>query len=124
MNQAEIIKQTQRAVDIVKNTKHQGELKNPDSRAEVGGMCGDRIEFQIKVENDIITDVKYNTLGCVAAIASSEVLAERVKGKKLSEIREITTSQLVKELGLPNVKHHCAAMAVDSLKQAIKNYKN
>ena len=120
--QKEIIKQTQKAVDIVRNAKHQGTIRKPDAKAEIGGLCGDRIEFQIKVKDNKVTEIKYNTLGCVAAIASSEVLAQKVQGKSLNTIKKLTISKLIKELGLPNVKHHCAEMALDSLKAAIEDY--
>lgn len=108
------------------NPKNMGELEDPDAEAKVGNpVCGDVMKIQIKVTDDKIIDIKFKTLGCAAAIATSSVLTELVKGKTLKKAGEISNEDIVKELGgLPEAKIHCSLLAVKALKKAIKDYKN
>jgi len=108
------------------NPRNVGIIKNPSGFGEKGNLrCGDVMDIYIKVENDKIVDIKFKTFGCVAAIASTSVLTEMVKGKTILEAEQLTKNEVVKELGeLPPVKLHCSLLAVDALHEAIKNYKD
>jgi nitrogen fixation NifU-like protein len=105
--------------------KNVGVMKNPSGFGEKGNLrCGDVMDIYIKVENGIIKDIKFKTFGCVAAIASTSILTEMVKGKTIEQAEKITKDDVVKEMGeLPPVKLHCSLLAVDALKEAIKDYK-
>ncbi|MFC1598777.1 iron-sulfur cluster assembly scaffold protein [Patescibacteria group bacterium] len=112
-----------------KNPRNQGEIKNADGVGEVGNpVCGDMMKIYIKVgKNDqgeeIIDDIKFQTLGCGAAIAASSMLTEIAKGLTLDKAKEITREQIVEELGgLPKMKIHCSVLAQDGLKKAIAEY--
>jgi len=117
-------------MDHFKNPRNQGELKNADGVGEVGNpVCGDMMKIYIKVsKNDqgqeIIDDIKFQTLGCGAAIAASSMLTEMAQGKTLEEAKKISREDIVKELGgLPEVKIHCSVLAQEGLKKAIALYK-
>lgn len=103
-----------------------GEINNPDGVGTVGNpTCGDVMTIFIKVKNGIIDDIKFKTFGCTAAIATSSVLTELVKGKKIEDALKITRDDVANELGgLPSIKMHCSNLAADALKEAIKDYKN
>lgn len=111
--------------------KFAGEMKDPDAVGEVGNVkCGDIMKVFIKVDKgpkgeEIIRDIKFNTYGCVAAIASSDFLCEIAKGKTLDQALKITSKDVVKAMGgdIPPVKLHCSVLAQDALKKAIENYK-
>ncbi|HLE06746.1 MAG TPA: iron-sulfur cluster assembly scaffold protein [Candidatus Nanoarchaeia archaeon] len=111
-------------MDHFMHPKNMGELKNPDGEGQVGNVvCGDVMKVQINVKDDKISDIKFKTLGCAAAISSSSVLTELAKGKTLSEASKITRDDVVKALGgLPTEKIHCSVLAQDALKKAIKDY--
>ena len=102
-----------------------GELENPDGVGKVGNpVCGDMMELYIKVENDVITDVKFMTFGCGAAIATSSMVTELVKGKTLDEALKISNATVAEALdGLPPVKMHCSVLAEDALKAAVEDYR-
>ena len=85
--------------------------------------CGDVMKLQIKVKGDKIVDAKFKTFGCGSAIASSSLATEWIKGKTLDEARNITNSDIVRELSLPPVKIHCSVLAEDAIKSAIEDYK-
>jgi len=108
-----------------KNPKHAGSLKNPDGIGEIGNpTCGDMMKVYIKVKNDKIVKIKVETLGCVAAIASSEVVAELAEGKTIKEALKITQQKVIKKLGgMPGEKVHCSVLAQKALKRAIEDYK-
>jgi nitrogen fixation NifU-like protein len=84
--------------------------------------CGDVLQLQIKVENDVITDAKFKTYGCGSAIASSSLVTEMLKGKSLVEANEIKNTDIATELALPPVKIHCSILAEDAIKSAIQDY--
>jgi len=109
-----------------KDPKNLGEIKDADGVATVGNpICGDIMRLFIKVKDDKISDIKFKTLGCAAAIASSSMLTIMVKGKKLSEAEKITRKSVADELGgLPPVKTHCSVLAADALKKAIEDYRS
>lgn len=101
-----------------------GKMKNPDGVGKVGNpICGDVMHLYIKVEKEIIKDIKYETFGCVAAISTSSVVTDLAKGKTLQQALKIDSNKVVKSLGgLPEIKHHCSLLAVDALKKAINDY--
>ena len=102
-----------------------GEIKDADGTATVGNpVCGDIMRLFIKVRDNKISDIKFQTLGCGAAIASSSMLTTMVKGKSLAEAEKIERDDVAKELGgLPPVKIHCSVLAADALKKAIADYR-
>ena len=113
------------------NPKNMGEIKNANGIGKIGNpTCGDILLVYIKVEKDkkgeeILTDIKFKTFGCAAAIATSSMITKLAKGKKLSEVEKINYKDIVDALGgLPNIKIHCSAMASQALKKAIEDYKN
>jgi len=112
------------------NPKNMGAMRNPSGVATVGNpVCGDIMKFYIKVETkedgEYLKDVKFQTLGCGAAIASSSMMTQLVKGKSLKEAKKITRKAIVDALGgLPPAKIHCSVLADQGLKKAIKNYKS
>ena len=116
---------TDEVMEHFRNPKNVGEIENPSGRGKVGNpTCGDIMEFYIKVdENGVITDAKFKTFGCGAAIATSSVLTEMVKGKTIEEAKKITNMQVVEALGgLPQVKVHCSVLAEEALEKAINDY--
>jgi nitrogen fixation NifU-like protein len=101
-----------------------GEIENPDGVGEVGNpVCGDMMTFYIKVKNNHISDVKYKTFGCGAAIAVSSMVSEMAKGKTLEEAKKLTPALVAKELeGLPKNKYHCSNLGAQALNKAIDDY--
>ena len=106
--------------------KNVGEIKDADGVGTVGNpTCGDVMAIYIKVKDEKIIDIKFKTFGCTAAIATSSVLTEMAKGKKLEEALKITRDDVAKELGgLPAIKMHCSNLAADALREAIKDYRS
>ena len=106
------------------NPRNVGEIENADGVGEVGNAkCGDIMKIYLKIENDIITDVKFKTFGCASAIATSSIATELIKGKPVSEALEITNKAVVEALGgLPAVKIHCSVLAEEAVKAAVKDY--
>jgi len=101
-----------------------GEIKNADGVGKVGNpRCGDIMKVFIKVKDDRIEDIKFKTFGCAAAIATTSVMTDLVKGKTIQEALKVTNRQIVEELGeLPPIKLHCSVLAADALKAAISDY--
>jgi nitrogen fixation protein NifU and related proteins len=104
--------------------KYSGEMKNPDAIGKIqNNMCGDLMEVYLKIKDDKIQNIKFRTLGCAAAIASSDVLCGLAKGKTLDEAKKITNQDIIKELkSLPSVKLHCSLLGEKTLKDAIEKY--
>ena len=118
---------TEKVMEHFTNPRNVGEIENADGVGEVGNMkCGDIMRIYIKVnDQDVIEDVKFRTFGCGAAIATSSVVTEMVKGKTIDEALEITNQQVAEELGgLPENKMHCSNLAADALHKAIEDLKN
>ena len=111
-------------LDHFTNPRNVGVLDNPDGVGVVGNpVCGDLMEMQIKVKDDIITDIKFRTFGCGAAIATSSMITEMAKGMKIDEALKLTRKDVADELeGLPPIKMHCSNLAADALHAAIKDY--
>jgi len=107
-----------------RNPHNLGKIKNADGVGEVGNLaCGDVMKLYIKVENNIITDVKFQTYGCAAAIATSSITTDLVKGKTIEEALAMTNKEVIDSLdGLPPIKIHCSLLSVDALNEAIYNY--
>lgn len=105
--------------------QNMGKLKNPDGVGEVGNpVCGDLMTIYIQIRDNKITDVGFETLGCVAAIATSSMITSLAKGKTLEEAEKITIQDVADALGsLPPVKMHCSNLAVEGLRQAIADYR-
>jgi len=102
-----------------------GEMKDADGVGTLGNpQCGDIMTMYIKVKDDRIIDIKFKTFGCTAAIASTSIATEMVKGKTLDEAYKLTRDDVAKELGgLPAIKMHCSNLAADALRKAIDDYK-
>lgn len=106
------------------NPRNVGEIADADGIGEVGNpVCGDMMTFYIKVDGDRLTDVKFKTFGCGAAIAVSSMVSEMAKGKTLQEAMQITNKDVAQELGgLPPNKYHCSNLGADALHKAIEDY--
>jgi nitrogen fixation NifU-like protein len=116
---------SEKVMDHFMHPRNVGEIENPDGRGKVGNpVCGDIMELYIKVKDGIITDVKFKTFGCGAAIATSSMVTEMVKGKNIKEALEISNKAVAEALGgLPPVKMHCSVLAEEALKSAIEDYR-
>jgi nitrogen fixation NifU-like protein len=118
-----------KVMEHIRHPRNMGEIKNPDGMGTVGNpVCGDVMRLFIKVGRkkgkEYIQDIKFQTLGCGAAIASSSALTTMVKGKSLKEVEKISRKAIADELGgLPSVKIHCSVLAADALRKAIENYR-
>ena len=116
-------------IDHYENPRNVGVLDKKDKSVGTGLVgapaCGDVLKLQIKVnEEGTITDAKFKAFGCGSAIASSSLVSEWVKGKKLDEAMEIKNTEIAKHLSLPPVKLHCSLLAEDAIKAAINDYRN
>ena len=115
---------SEKVMDHFKNPRNVGKLDDADGIGEVGNArCGDIMKIYIKVENDVITDVKFNTFGCGSAIASSSMATEMIKGKPISQALELTNKAVAEALDvLPAHKLHCSVLAEEAIRSAIKDY--
>ena len=116
---------SKKVMDHFTNPRNVGVIEKPDGFGKVGNpVCGDLMEMYIKVENDIITDIKFKTFGCGSAIATSSMVTELAIGKTIDEALDITRNDVAEELdGLPPQKMHCSNLAADALHAAIEDYK-
>jgi len=117
---------TQKVIDHFMNPRNKGKLKDYDAVGKVGNpVCGDVMYIYIKVKDNRIEDIGWETMGCAAAIATSSMITELAKGKTLEEAEKITKKNIADALdGLPPIKMHCSNLAADGLKKAIEDYKN
>ena len=115
---------SERVMEHFKNPRNVGEIENPDGVGHVGNpVCGDIMELYIKVDDSTITDAKFKTFGCGAAIATSSMVTEMVKGKSIEEALDISNRAVAEALGgLPPIKMHCSVLAEEALKSAIEDY--
>jgi len=113
-------------MDHFTNPRNTGVIENADGVGEVGNpQCGDMMTFYIKVKDDTLVDVKFQTFGCVAAIAVSSMVSEMAKGKNLEEAKKINNKQVAEVLGgLPPNKLHCSNLGAEALTLAIRNYQD
>jgi nitrogen fixation NifU-like protein len=122
---AEQIGYSEKVLEHFMNPRNVGTIENADGYGKVGNpVCGDLMEMYIKVENEVITDIKFRTFGCGSAIATSSMVTEMAKGMKVDEAFRITRDDVADELdGLPPKKMHCSNLAADALQAAIRDYK-
>ncbi|MEK7562565.1 MAG: iron-sulfur cluster assembly scaffold protein [Patescibacteria group bacterium] len=120
---------TKKVLETFKNPHNYGKIKNASGIGKVGNVvCGDVMWLYIKVVKnkkgeEIIKDIKFETFGCVAAISTSSIITDLVKGKTIKEASKITKDNVIESLGgLPKIKYHCSVLAVDALAAAIKDY--
>jgi nitrogen fixation NifU-like protein len=117
---------TEKVIDHYQNPRNMGELDDPDGVGVVGNpTCGDMMQIQIKVQDDRIEDVKFKTFGCGAAIATTSVATELIKGKTVEEALQVTNRDVMEVLGgLPPVKVHCSLLAEQAIRAAVEDYRS
>jgi nitrogen fixation NifU-like protein len=115
---------SEKVMDHFTNPRNVGEIADADGVGEVGNpQCGDIMRVYVDIEGDIIKDIKFKTFGCGAAVATSSMVTEMVKGKTITEALEISNKTVAEALGgLPPLKMHCSNLAADALHAAIKDY--
>ena len=115
---------SEKVMDHFQHPRNLGKMENADGVGEVGNAkCGCNIKMYIKVEDGIITDVKFNTFGCGSAIATSSMATEMIKGKSVEDALELSNQAVVEALdGLPTHKIHCSVLAEEAVKAAVKDY--
>lgn len=113
-----------KVMDHFRNPRNVGVIEDADGIGEVGNAkCGDIMKIYLKIDNDIITDVKFETFGCGSAIASSSMATELIKGKPVAEALQLTNKAVAEALdGLPAHKLHCSVLAEEAIKSALKDY--
>jgi len=113
-----------KVMEHFRNPRNVGAVEDADGVGKVGNpVCGDIMELTIKVDDNVITDAKFRTFGCGAAIATSSMVTEMVKGKQIDEALKVTNRAVAEALGgLPSVKMHCSVLAEQALKSAIQDY--
>jgi nitrogen fixation NifU-like protein len=116
---------SEKVMEHFEHPRNVGRVENPDGIGKQGNpVCGDVMELTIKVKDDVIEDIKFRTFGCCAAIATSSMVTELVKGKPLDEAEKISKQTVAEALdGLPPVKMHCSNLAADALHDAIRDYR-
>jgi nitrogen fixation NifU-like protein len=117
---------SEKVMEHFKYPRNMGEMKNPDGIGTEGNpTCGDVMTLYIKVKDNKIADVKFQTYGCAAAISVSSLLTEMIKGKTISQALKIKSEDVVNALGgLPQIKYHCSVLGLDALRAAIEDYKS
>ena len=113
-----------KVMDHFRNPRNVGVIENPDAVGEVGNArCGDIMKMYLKIDDGVISDVKFETFGCGSAIASSSMATELIKGKPLSDALTLTNKAVAEALdGLPPIKMHCSVLAEEAIKAAVKDY--
>jgi len=116
---------SEKVMDHFSNPRNVGEIENADGVGQVGNpKCGDIMKVYLKIENDVIVDVKFKTFGCGAAVATSSMATELIKGKTLEEASKITNKAVLEALdGLPPAKIHCSVLAEEAVAAAIDDYR-
>lgn len=115
---------SEKVMDHFRNPRNVGEIENADGVGEVGNAkCGDIMKMYLKIEDEVIVDVKFETFGCGSAIATSSMATELIKGKRVEEALSLTNQAVVEALdGLPAHKIHCSVLAEEAVRAAIKDY--
>lgn len=115
---------SEKVMDHFTNPRNVGEIPNADAVGEVGNAkCGDIMKIYMKIENDVIVDIKFQTFGCASAIATSSMATELIKGKHIDDALSLTNQAVVDALdGLPPVKIHCSVLAEEAVKMALLDY--
>ena len=116
---------SEKVLDHFQNPRNVGEIENPDGVGQAGNpKCGDIMKIYLRVEDDVIKDIKFKTFGCASAIASSSMATELVKGRKIDEAWDLTNKAVAEALdGLPPVKMHCSVLAEEAIHAAINDYR-
>ncbi|MBR5349576.1 MAG: Fe-S cluster assembly scaffold protein NifU [Lachnospiraceae bacterium] len=115
---------SEKVMDHFRNPRNVGVIEDANGIGEVGNAkCGDIMKMYLKIEDDIVQDVKFETFGCGSAIASSSMATEMIKGKPISEVKELTNKAVAEALdGLPDYKMHCSVLAEEAIKNALDDY--
>ena len=115
---------SEKVMDHFRNPRNVGSMENADGIGEVGNAkCGDIMKIYLKIDDDVVSDVKFETFGCGSAIASSSMATELIKGKPLNEVLELTNKAVTEALdGLPAHKLHCSVWAEEAIKAAVDDY--
>ncbi|MBE6098863.1 MAG: Fe-S cluster assembly scaffold protein NifU [Anaerovibrio sp.] len=116
---------SEKVMDHFRNPRNLGVLEDANAIGEVGNAkCGDIMKMYLKIEDDVVKDVKFETFGCGSAIASSSMATEMIKGKPLSEVEKLTNQAVTEALdGLPTHKIHCSVLAEQAIKSALEDYR-
>ena len=116
----------EKVIEVFSNPKNVGVIENADGVGTVGNAtCGDIMKIYLKIDNGVITDAKFQTFGCAAAIATSSAATEMIKGKTVEEAEKLTNAAVVESLGgLPAQKMHCSVLAEEAIAEAIKDYRS
>lgn len=117
---------SEKVMDHFRNPRNVGVIEDANGIGEVGNAkCGDIMKMYLKIEDDIVQDVKFETFGCGSAIASSSMATELIKGKPLSEVRKLTNQAVAEALdGLPGYKMHCSVLAEEAIQSALEDYES
>ena len=117
---------SEKVMDHFRNPRHVGVLEDANGVGTVGNAkCGDIMKMYLKIEDDIVKDVKFETFGCGSAIASSSMATELIKGKPVEEARQLTNKAVAEALdGLPDYKMHCSVLAQEAIEAALKDYES
>ena len=117
---------SEKVMDHFRNPRNVGVIENADGVGEVGNAkCGDIMKMYLKIDDDVITDVKFETFGCGSAIASSSMATEMIKGKPVDEAEKLTNKAVAEALdGLPDYKMHCSVLAEEAIKSALDDYRS
>ena len=115
---------SEKVMDHFRNPRNVGVIEDADGVGEVGNAkCGDIMKIYLKIDDDVITDVKFETFGCGSAIASSSMATELIKGKPVAEAMELTKKAVAEALdGMPDHKMHCSVLAEEAIKNALDDY--
>ncbi len=116
---------TEKVLDHFNNPRNVGEIEGADAIGEsTSTSCGDSMKIWLQIKDNVIEDIKFKTFGCAAAIASSSIATEMIKGKTVDEALQLTSEKIAEALGgLPEHKLHCSVLATDALKKAIEEYR-
>ncbi|MDR2527117.1 MAG: iron-sulfur cluster assembly scaffold protein [Rickettsiales bacterium] len=117
---------SKKVIEHCQNPRNVGKLDDNSKDVGMGlvgsAVCGDMLQFWLKIENNIVKDAKFKTFGCGGAISSSSLMTEKIIGKTIDEALDISNKQLVEELELPPIKFHCSVMSEEAIAKAIYNY--
>ena len=116
---------SEKVMDHFRNPRNVGVIEDANAIGEVGNAkCGDIMKMYLKIEDDIVQDVKFETFGCGSAIASSSMAPQMIKGKPVSEVEKLTNKAVAEALdGLPDYKMHCSVLAEEAIKSALEDYR-
>ena len=115
---------SEKVMDHFRNPRNVGVIEDADGIGEVGNAkCGDIMKMYLKIEDDVVKDVKFETFGCASAIASSSMATELIKGQPVSEVKQLTNKAVAEALdGLPDYKMHCSVLAEEAIQSALEDY--